>query len=110
MFDASTTSTAKAASATCARGVRTSYGLWRRVVATERRTKREFAQAVRYLSEGAYPDAEKICLVLDNLSTHSPAAFYETFAPELARPLARKIEFCCTPVDGSWLNMVEVEI
>lgn len=48
-------------------------------------------------------------LVCDNLSTHSPAAFYETFAPEVAHRLARKVEFRYTPVHGSWLNMVEVE-
>ena len=54
-----------------------------------------------------YPQAEKIRLVLDNLSTHT-AAFYEAFAPERARRLARRIEFVYTPVHGSWLNMAEV--
>jgi hypothetical protein len=47
---------------------------------------------------------------LDNLSTHSGAAFYENFPAEVARKLARRIEFCYTPVHGSWLNMVEIEI
>jgi hypothetical protein len=42
--------------------------------------------------------------------THSPAAFYEAFSPEIAQRLARKIEFCYTPVHGLWLNMVEIEI
>ena len=60
---------------------------------------------VRYLAEEAYPRAERVRLVCDNLSTHSPAAFYETFPPELAHRLARRIEFCYTPVHGSWLNM-----
>lgn len=83
---------------------------WRRVVATERRTKREFAEEVRYLAEQAYPHAEQIRLVVDNLSTHSPAAFYETFSAEEARRLARRVEFIYTPVHGSWLNMVEIEI
>lgn len=48
--------------------------------------------------------------MLDNLSTHTAAAFYESFPAEVARALARRIEFCYTPVHGSWLNMVEVEI
>ena len=83
---------------------------WRRVMVSERRTKREIAQEVRQLAEELYPDAEKIRLVCDNLSTHSPAAFYEIFPPEQARRLTRRVEFIYTPVDGSWLNMVEVEI
>ncbi len=78
---------------------------WRRVMVSERRTKREFAQEVRQLAEELYPDAEKIRLVCDNLSTHSPAAFYEIFSPEQARRLTRRVEFVYTPVHGSWLNM-----
>ena len=46
-------------------------------------------------------------MVVDNLSTHSGAAFYEIFPAEVARDLARRIEFVYTPVHGSWLNMVE---
>jgi hypothetical protein len=71
---------------------------WRQVRVTERRRKQEFAEAMRYLAGEVYPDAQKIRLVLDNLSTHSPAAFYETFSPEFARRLARRIEFFYTPV------------
>jgi hypothetical protein len=59
------------------------------------------------LAEEAYPKAEKkIRVVLDNLSTHTGAAFYESFSAEVARKLARRIEFCYTPVHGSWLNIV----
>ncbi len=65
---------------------------------------------MRRLVEEHYPQAEKIRVVLDNLSTHSGAAFYENFSAEVARKLARRIEFVYTPVHGSWLNMVEVEI
>jgi hypothetical protein len=56
-----------------------------------------------------YPNAEKIILVMDNLSTHSPAAFYHTFPPDEARRLAAKLEIHHTPVHGSWLNMAEIE-
>jgi hypothetical protein len=83
---------------------------WREVVVTERRRKQEFALAMRRLAQERYLQAEKIRVVLDNLSTHSGAAFYESFPVEVARKLARRIEFCYTPVHGSWLNMVEVEI
>lgn len=48
--------------------------------------------------------------LLDNLSRHTAAAFYETFPAEQARRLARRIEFVYTPVHGSWLNMVEIEL
>jgi hypothetical protein len=65
---------------------------------------------MRRLEQERYLQAEKIRVVLDNLSTHSGAAFYESFPVEVARKLARRIEFCYTPVHGSWLNMVEVEI
>jgi transposase len=83
---------------------------WRDLAVTERRRKREFAHWMRRLVEEHYPKAQKIRVVLDNLSTHSGAAFYESFPVELARKLARRIEFVYTPVHGSWLNMVEVEI
>lgn len=82
----------------------------RHVEVSERRRNREFAEAVRRLAEEDYPDAERIRLVVDNLSTHTAAAFYETFPAEQARRLARKVEFVYTPVHGSWLNMVEVEL
>ena len=83
---------------------------WRRTSVTERRRGREFAEEVRRLLEEDYPQAERVRLVLDNLSTHTVAAFYEAFPPEQARELARRVEFVHTPVHGSWLNMVEVEI
>jgi hypothetical protein len=83
---------------------------WREVAVTERRRKQEFARSMRRLAEEVYPRAEKVRVVLDNLSTHTAAAFYESFSAEVARKLARRIEFVYTPVHGSWLNMVEVEI
>jgi hypothetical protein len=84
---------------------------WRRVEVTERRRKQEeFAEAMRRLAEEDYPQAEKVRVVLDNLSTHTAAAFYESFPAEQARRLARRIEFVYTPVHGSWLNMAEIEI
>jgi hypothetical protein len=82
---------------------------WREVQVTERRTRRDWAAALRDLSDRYYPAAERITVVLDNLNTHGPASFYEAFAPEEARRLAEQFEFHDTPKHGSWLNMAEIE-
>jgi hypothetical protein len=82
---------------------------WRHVHVTARRTKTDFAHCMRFLVDGVYPEALRIRVVLDNLNIHIPQALYETFPPEEARRLLRKLEFHYTPVHGSWLNMVEVE-
>ena len=83
---------------------------WRRVWALPQRRRVESAACVRTLCDEVYPDAERIRLVCDNLNTHSAASFYEAFAPVEARRLAEKVEFVHTPVHGSWLNAVEVEL
>lgn len=83
---------------------------WRHVKVTERRTNADFAQCMQDLVDKHYPDAEKIRVVLDNLSTHTPAALYQTFSPAQARRILRRIEFHYTPTHASWLNMVEIEI
>ena len=49
-------------------------------------------------------------MVLDNLNTHTPAAFYLAFEPEEARRLVNRFEFHFTPKHGSWLNMAEIEL
>ena len=82
----------------------------REMKVTEHRRKLEFAEMMRYLLDSLYPEVERIRLVVDNLNTHSPAAFYESFPPEEARRLTKKIEFVYTPKHGSWLNMVEIEL
>jgi hypothetical protein len=83
---------------------------WRHVAVTERRTRRDFAECLRYLVEERYPTAEYVRLVVDNLNTHVPAALYETFAPQQARAILERLEFHYTPKHGSWLNQAEIEI
>jgi hypothetical protein len=83
---------------------------WRHVKITNRRTKQDFALCMNDLAEIHFPEAEKIRVVLDNLNTHAPAVFYETFPPEQARRLTKKLEFHYTPEHSSWLNMAEAEI
>ena len=83
---------------------------WRHVVVSDRRTRLDFAQAVKELVDVHYPDAEAIVLVLDNLNTHTPASLYEAFPPGEAKRLADKLEIHYTPKHGSWLNMAEIEL
>jgi transposase len=85
-------------------------GGWRKVTVTERRTNADFARQMRDLVDRHFPDADMIRVVLDNLSSHSGAAVYETFAPEEARRILRKLEFHYTPKHGSWLNTAEIEL
>jgi len=80
----------------------------RDVWVTERRTSVDYAHALERLAS-AYPEAEKIVLVQDNLSTHSKSALYQAFSPEKARTLAQRFEFHFTPRHGSWLNIQELE-
>lgn len=82
----------------------------RHVRVTDTRTRRDWAQAMRHLSDEIHPDADKIIVVMDNLNTHTPAAFYLAFAPEEARRLINRFEFHFTPKHGSWLNMAEIEL
>jgi hypothetical protein len=49
-------------------------------------------------------------VVLDNLSTHSVGALYQTFPADEARRVLRRSEFHYVPEHASWLNMVEIEI
>ena len=82
----------------------------RSVLLTKRRTKADFAHAVRYLVDVLYPNAMCIELVLDNLNTHTYRALVETFAILEAKRLMRRVCFHYTPVHASWLNMAEIEI
>lgn len=83
---------------------------WRRVEATERRTRIDWAEQVRRLIDVDYKRARRITLVMDNLNTHGPASLYEAFAPAEARRLIEKLEIVHTPKHGSWLNVAEVEL
>ena len=83
---------------------------WRRVTVTDNRTGYEMAEQLRRLVEEDYPDAQRIVLVTDNLNTHHTGVLYERFEPQVARKIARKLEWHYTPKHGSWLNMAEIEL
>ncbi len=83
---------------------------WRHVKVTDRRTSIDWAECMRELVDVHFPEAERIVVVMDNLSTHTPAALYTAFLPEEAKRIWDKLEFHYTPKHGSWLNMAEIEL
>lgn len=83
---------------------------WRKVMVTQQRTALDFARCMRELVEVDYPQAERVRVVLDNLSTHTPGALYEAFSAEEAHRILRRLEFHFTPKHASWLSMAEIEI
>lgn len=81
----------------------------RHIRVTQQHTMQDFAHYMKWLVDEFYPFDEVIRVVLDNLSTHKPAALYEVFPPEEARRVVKKLDFHYTPKHGSWLNMAEIE-
>lgn len=82
----------------------------RRITAvTQRRTRLDWAHFVKAIAQ-AWPAAQRITLVMDNLNTHSAGSLYEAFPPQEAKALRDRFEFVYTPRHGSWLNMAEIEI
>jgi hypothetical protein len=65
---------------------------------------------MRDLADTHYPDAERIRVVMDNPSTHTAGALYETFPAPEAHRILQRLEFPYTPKHASWPNMVEIEI
>jgi hypothetical protein len=77
--------------------------------ATKDRKKKAFGQMLRDI-ERAYPKARTIHLVMDNLSTHTPAALEYTFGERAGRKLWSRFTVHYTPKHGSWLDQAEIEI
>jgi hypothetical protein len=100
---------ARAGSANCFLWVAPHLGR-RAVTVHPQRTARDWAEAMRDLVDGAFPEAEQIVLVLDNLNTHTPAALYQAFPPTEAARIWSRLELHYTPTHGSWLNMAELEL
>ncbi|EIM30934.1 hypothetical protein MicloDRAFT_00004630 [Microvirga lotononidis] len=76
---------------------------WRKVNVTDRRTAKDFAGCMRELGDVDFPQAERIRVVMDNLSTHTPGSLYEAFPPDEAHRILRRLEFHFTPKHASWL-------
>jgi hypothetical protein len=82
----------------------------RYVEVTERKTKADWAKFIKQIADDWYKDVPKICLVMDNLATHKPAALYEVYEPQEAKRIWDRFDFTYTPKHGSWLNMAEIEL
>jgi DDE superfamily endonuclease len=65
---------------------------------------------MRDLADIHYPDADQIRVLMDNLSTHTAGALYESLPVPEAHRVLQRLEFHDTPNHASWLNMVEIEI
>ena len=82
----------------------------KRIIDTqERRTKKDYGRFMERVAR-AYRRAEQITLVQDNLNTHTPSSFYETFPPRSAFRLSQRFHMVYTPKKASWLNMAEIEL
>ncbi len=78
-------------------------------VITEQRCRSDFSKFIHLLSE-KYNDAEKIVLVMDNLSTHKEKHLIEYYGEKEEKALWNKFEVHYTPKHGSWLNQAEIAI
>lgn len=76
---------------------------------TKRRTKRDFAQFLKWLAS-LYPHATKIHLVMDNLNTHRERALIERYGDDEGRRLWARFHVHYTPKHASWLNQAEIAI
>jgi transposase len=76
---------------------------------TPTRSGAEFAGMMQQLVE-AYPEAETIHLVMDNLSTHTEKSLTDRYGVEIGKQLWNRFTVHYTPVPGSWLNQAEIEI
>ena len=74
---------------------------WRHVKVTDRRAALDYAAVLKELSDNHFPQASRIVLVQDNLSTHKPASLYEAFPAKEARRLVERFEWHYTPKHGS---------
>src|SRR6185437_13783450 len=83
---------------------------WRSVKVADRHAASDYAHVLKELSDTHFPEATKIVLVQDNLSTHAPASLYATFPAAEARRLVERFEWHYTPKHGSWLDMAESEL
>ena len=82
----------------------------RHTLVTRRRTKHQWAYAMRYLVDELYPDAVMIDVVLDNLNTHLADVLIEIFGKAEADRILSRLTFHYTPLHSSWLNMAEIEL
>ena len=77
--------------------------------ATPDRSGFQFAQVLFRLAL-AYPEAESIHLVMDNLNIHGRKCLTDLYGDEMAGEVWDRFSIHYTPKHGSWLNQAEIEI
>jgi transposase len=77
--------------------------------ATPDRSGNEFARIVKRVVE-AYPVAETIHMVMDNLNIHCRKSLVKCFGEEKGGVLWDRLTVHYTPLHGSWLNQAEIEL
>ena len=82
----------------------------RHVLLTRRRTKEDWAKAIRYVVDELYPAAALIDLVYDNLNTHAVNTLIEIFGKAEADRLLARLVLHPTPLHTAWVNMAEIEL
>jgi hypothetical protein len=65
---------------------------FRTVKITEKKCKVDWAEFIKEIADGHYPEAELITLVMDNLGTHTPGAFYERYEPAEAKRILDRFD------------------
>lgn len=83
---------------------------FRQAKARPQRTKADGAIEMAHILDTRYAKNDIVTLVCDNLHTHTKGAFYEVFEPARARAYVKRLDFCYTPKQGSWLNVAECEL
>jgi hypothetical protein len=73
-------------------------------------TAKSWMKVVADLLNHQYKDCRRMTLMEDNLSAHRPCTFYEVYEPCRAKAYLDRIEFVFIPANGSWLDMVEIEL
>lgn len=76
---------------------------------TKNRKADQFAEVMRDISK-AYPNATKIHIVMDNLSTHTQKSLVKHLGAKRGANLWDRFKVHYTPKHGSWLNQAEIEI
>jgi hypothetical protein len=76
---------------------------------TPDRSAFEFAQVAFHLAL-AYPEAETIHLVMDNLNIHHRKSLTDLYGAQVGGEIWDRFTVHYTPTHGSWLNQAEIEI
>jgi transposase len=76
---------------------------------TPDRSGDQFAQVLFHLAL-AYPEAQTIHLVMDNLSTHTRKSLTNFYGEQMGSEVWERFTVHYTPKHGSWLNQAEIEI